>query len=284
MIKYLIYRWMLPKLLTRACESRIPRSGEEGEKVNCFVVSLDREGQPFFIATKSMGKVLAGVKWDGNSYCEEHTLELAELGAYELRITHYYGLSTVTYDSIFDVAFHFLTKLVYLKIRLVRYIDATHQYFFNKSKIITKKRMELLQFMVNDQLDREHDGISSIDLMTKLYSIRWVLHPSAEEQEKKLELYLDSLVESGELRKVNYEYVVTGKAISTLERYEEEERRHTEAVKLQKKMVSLTIILALMAMIQAGLIRLPALIDFVSWGQNSNSHNNQMQPTQKPRG
>lgn len=175
---------MLPKLLSKACESRIPRSGEEGEKVNCFVVSLDRDGQPFFIATKFMGKVLAGVKWDGNSYCEEHTLDLADLGAYELRITHYYGLSTVTYDSIFDVAFHSLTKLVYLKIRLVRYIDATHQNFFNKSKIITKKRMELLQFMVNDHLDREHNGIGTIDLMTKLYSIRWVLHPSAGEQEK----------------------------------------------------------------------------------------------------
>lgn len=77
---------------------------------------------------------------------------------------------------------------------------------------------------------------------------------------------------------------MTGKAISTLERYEEEEWRHTEAVKLQKKMVWLTIILAFVAMIQAGLIRLPALIDFVSWGQNGNSHNNQIQPTQKPRG
>lgn len=275
---------MLPKLLSNACESSIPRSGEEGQKVNCFVVSLDRDSQPFFIATKLMGKVLTGVKWNGSSYCEEHTLDLAELGAYELRITHYYGLSTIAYDSIFDVAFHFLTKFVYLKIRLVRYIDATHQYFFNKSKIISKKRMELLQFMVSDQLDREHDGIGTMDLMTKLYSIRWVLHPSADEQEKNLELYLDSLVDSGELRKVNHEYVVTGKAISTLERYEEEERRHTEAVKLQKKMVSLTIVLALMAMIQAGLIRLPALIDFVSWGQDGNSHNNQMQPTPKPHG
>lgn len=284
LIKELIYRWMLPKLLSKSCESRIPRSGEEGEKVDCFDVSLDHDGHPFFIATKFMGKALAGFKWDGNSYCEDHTLDLAELGAYELRITHYYGLSTVTYDSIFDVAFHFLTKLVYLKIRLVRYIDETHQYFFNKNKIITKKRMELLQFMVNDQLDRKDDGIGTIDLMTKLYSIRWVLHPSADEQEKKLELYLDSLVASGELREVNYEYVVTGKAISTLERYEEEERRHTEAVKLQKKMVSLTIILAFMAMIQAGLIRLPTLIDFVSWGQNSNPHNNQIQQTQKPRG
>jgi len=72
--------------------------------------------------------------------------------------------------------------------------------------------------MMNDQLDRTHDAISSMGLMTKLYSINWVLHPSKEEQQNKLELYLDSLVESGELRKVNYDYVVTGKAISTIEK------------------------------------------------------------------
>ena len=75
--------------------------------------------------------------------------------------------------------------------------------------------------MMNDQLDREHNGIGVIDLMTKLYSIKWVLHPSADEQQNRLELYLDSLVESGDLRKVNTEYVVTGKAISTIEKYEQ---------------------------------------------------------------
>ena len=132
--------------------------------------------------------------------------------------------------------------------------------------------------MMNDQLDREHNGIGIIDLMTKLYSMNWVLHPSADEQQQKLELYLDSLVESGELNNVNHEYVVTGKAISTLERYEEEERRHSEAVKLQRKMVSLTIFLVFMAMVQAGLIKFPPLLDFSSWGSSTDSHNTYQAP------
>ena len=68
------------------------------------------------------------------------------------------------------------------------------------------------------------------------------MHPSFDILHKKLDLYLESLVESGELKKVNDEFVVTGNAISTIEKYEEEERRHTEAVKLQRKMFWLTII------------------------------------------
>jgi uncharacterized membrane protein YkvI len=51
------------------------------------------------------------------------------------------------------------------------------------------------------------------------------------------------------------EYIVTGKAISTIEKYEEEERRHTAAVKLQKKMFWLTILLLIVAIAQLGNIK-----------------------------
>ncbi|WP_166805101.1 hypothetical protein [Nitrosococcus wardiae] len=42
---------------------------------------------------------------------------------------------------------------------------------------------------------------------------------------------------------MNDDYVVTNKAISKIEKYEEEEQRHTEAVKLQRRMVCLTFLL-----------------------------------------
>lgn len=281
MLKNVISKWLLPKVISRSCESRIPRSGEEGEKVNCFVVALDRDNEPFFVATEFEKGLLAGLKWNGEQYAEEHSISINDLNDGNLRITHYYGLSEVVYSSVYDLAWNYLSKIVYLKIHLYRYISSAHQYYFNKNKLVTKKRMELIQFMMNDQLDREHNGIGVIDLMTKLYSIKWVLHPAGDEQQSKLELYLDSLVESGELRKVNTEYVVTGKAISTIEKYEEEERRHTEAVKLQKKMVSLTILIAFVAIVQSGVIKLPVLLDLAP---NSESHNKQMQPTKKARG
>lgn len=280
MLKNLVSKWLLPKIISRSCDSRIPRSGEEGEKVNCFVVALDRKGEPFFVATGYEKGTLNGLKWNGKQYADEYSISIDELNDGKLRITHYYGLSEVIYSNIYDLAWNHLSRIVYLKIHFYRNISSAHQYFFNKTKLVTKKRMELLQFMMSDQLDRGHQGIVVIDLMTKLYSIKWVVHPSADEQQSKLELYLDSLVNSGELRKVNTEYVVTGKAISTIEKYEEEERRHTEAVKLQKKMVSLTILIAFVAIVQSGIIKLPVLLDLTT---NSESHNEQTQPTQKKR-
>ena len=80
----------------------------------------------------------------------------------------------------------------------------------------------------------------------------------------RLEVYLESLVSSGELKYENMGYVLTDKAISTLENYEEEERRHIATVKVQRALVWLTIMIVLIGLIQAGLIKIPPLIDFVN--------------------
>ena len=262
MIKTFLYRWFLPRVIAKACASSIPRSGKKGEEVNCYVVALDHSDSPYFVATKIDGDVLTGVKWNGSSYADTGEISISDLESGTLNITHYYGLSEVPYHSIYNFAWHYLTRFIYLKIRIYRYIDTTFQYFFNKRKFVTKKRMELLRLMMDDQFDRIHEGISAIDLMTKIYSMRLFLHPSLEVQLKKMNLYLESLVLSGELCKSNNKYVVTGKAISTIEKYEENERRHTEAVKLQRKMFWLAIIAVIFAIVQSGVIKLPTLFDF----------------------
>ena len=40
-------RHYLPKILSRECGKIIPRSGEEGENVDCFSVKIDDSGAPF---------------------------------------------------------------------------------------------------------------------------------------------------------------------------------------------------------------------------------------------
>ena len=155
-----------------------------------------------------------------------------------------------------------ITNWPYLKIRVHRWIESIDQYFFNRKKLITKQRIDLLRFMMPDQIDRVHKGISSLDLMTKLYSIKWVLHPEGDQQQEKLELYLDSLVKSEDLKLINNEYVVTANAIRTIEKFEEEERRHVKSLKIQWIIFGLTILIAIIsAVIQVGLIKLPALLD-----------------------
>ena len=257
-----LYKWYLPKLLSKVCESRVPRTGEEGAKVNCVVVTLDKDSSPYFFIEKIDGDELIGLEWDGDSYSTKKKILITDISENDLFIKHYYGLSNVMrYFGIYDYLINRTTRWPYLKIIIHRWIESVDQYFFNKKKLVSKQRIDLLAFMISDQIDRTHKGINSLELMTKLYSIKWVLHPEGDQQQEKMELYLDSLVKSGDLELINDEYVVTGIAIRTIEIFEEEERRHVESVKMQKKMFYLTLIIAILALIQAGVIKLPILLD-----------------------
>ena len=143
------------------------------------------------LATESHKGKLTGLLWNGTKYADACTISYSEIQDKDLEITHYYGLSDIRFQGIYDYTWNFVTRIVYIKIGLIRHIDQANQCFFNRKKLIAKKRTELLQFMMNDQFDRDHDGIDSIQLMTKLCSIECVLHPSVDDQSKKLHMYLD---------------------------------------------------------------------------------------------
>jgi len=254
-------RHYLPKILAQECENPIPRSGEEGKNVDCFSVKIDDRGAPFFWVRSMVGDDLVGFEWDGSRFSVQKSLDLKTLQPQNLFIAHYYGLAEVRYSGISDLAIGRITRWPYTRINIVHTLNRFDQYLFNKKKLITKQRIDLLKFLLQKHLDGK-TPISSLDLMVDLYSIKWVLHPDGDAQHKKVNFYLDSLVRSGELDKIDYKYSVAGAALRTIEEYEEEERKHTETVKMQRRMFWLTLVIAFLTFVQAGLIKIPTLVDF----------------------
>lgn len=275
LLKKLLYKWLLPKFISKACPSTISRSGEKGKSVNCYYVKLDNsDSTPFFVATGyDCGKLqLLGLKWNGNSYKDEHSLELADLEIGKLRITHYYGLAEIGYDSIYDATWHYLTKFIYLKIKIYQYIESVDQKLFNKRKLFITARIELLQAMINYQLEPDHDdGLDDIDLMTKLYSIKWVSHPDSNNAQRKLKCNIRWLIDLGELKETDSKYVVTGLGIATIEKYLKKEERHNDGVKLQNRLVLITAFLVIVGLVQAGVGLVQAkVINLPTWFDLSN--------------
>lgn len=91
-------------------------------------------------------------------------------------------------------------------------------------------------------------------------------------------------MESGDINKVNNEYVVTGKAISTMEKYEEDERRHSDSVRRQRKMVYLTVLILVAAIVQAEVIKVPTLFDFSKIFDSKKAHSQHVQADRVTRG
>jgi hypothetical protein len=258
-------KYFLPRILSRNCGNRIPRSGKEGENINCFSthLDLDQNRGAFFWVRSIAGDTLAGFEWDGTSFSIPKTIELSDVNPNNLFIVHYYGLSEIRYSGIRDLAFGRVTLGPYIKVNAINTLGRLDQYFFNKKKLVTKARVELLQLLVQKHLDGRLPA-SSLEIMTYLYSSKWVLHPSGDAQRKKLRLYLDSLVLSGELDLNVNQYSVSPKALVKIEEYEEAERKHTENVKMQRRMFWVAFLVALLTCAQAGVIKLPTLIDWSS--------------------
>jgi hypothetical protein len=253
-------RFFLTRLLSRACESSVPRSGEEGTRVNCFVTKLHQGDDPPPVVLALEGDELVCVAWDGSRYSKDLRLPLDMATLSQFRVTHFYGLSTIWYSGLIDFAVSRLTGWPYAKIHAVRVTSRVGQYFFNKRKLATRRRMELLSFLVTRYLGGKGE-FSPIDLMTNLYSLRWVEHPDGESARIQLESYLEAMVETGELKKNSYKYRVTGYALRAIEEYEEQERKHVENVRMQRAMLWLTIAIAVFTAVQAQLIKLPTLLD-----------------------
>lgn len=273
-IKTLIIRKLLSKLIRMRCPSNIPRSGEEGEAQNCFIVRINKGQEPFFLLDGLDEYCLKGRILSGDTFKIDASIPFALLNNKEIEIKHYYGLSTIKYSGIYDYIINGLTRKDYLKIHIISLFSKIWRYYFNKQKLVMKQRHELLKVLIDHYINNDGRAISSIFLMTKLYSINWIDHPEGNKQEQKLNLYLESFVSSGDLQRTGTGYSVTSQAIMTLSKYEEEGRRHMDIVKLQKKMVILnrflvllTICIVIFAMIQAGVIKLPVLLDLSKTGK-----------------
>jgi hypothetical protein len=276
-MKQRIFLWLLPKLLLRKSPHTIPRSGESGKKVNCFTIYLcdgNREPSKLVESIDREQNELHVLSLDNNNtFSIPEVCILSDVSPDRFSITHYFGLYELRYTNIYDLAFNFITKYDVSKVKCYILWDKISQSRFNKKDLVTKRSIELLEFMLKNQLtpditrsqswrNSSVDAIDIFSLMTQLHSLRWADHPHSNNEMKKLELYLDSLVESGDLKKNNDQYYVTGKALKTLEKHEENERRHLDAVGTQRKILWLTLIIACAAIIEADLVKPPPIVEW----------------------
>lgn len=254
----------LSKALRKRCPSRIPRSGDDGKAVNCFSIRFDQGHKPYLLVEGIEGHQVICKEWDGSSYSIDRRVDLSALDAKALSVTHYYGLASIQYDGLLDLVVGGSLKFEYLKVNVYRAIYRLDQYFFNKKKLVTKQRIDLVKFLWNLKL-QGHDEVDDFDLMGQLYSLKWIHHPEGQDQKQKVKAFLESLSDTGELKSAkNGKYRITGFTLKAIEEYEEQERRHADNVKVQRWALLLTLAIVVFTAIQADIVKIPTVLDLTS--------------------
>lgn len=256
---YLLRR-LLPKILSCVCGATISRSGEAGEAVNCFVVvSTNATGQSYLLQN-IVGRQVAALQYDGETYSVPAVIAIESIDSNSLSVRHFFGLDTIAYSGIRDVARGRFLRLPYAQIRMRRLWHRIAQRLFNRRKLVSKRRSDLLSEVVH-LVERGEASVGSLDIMTARYGARWVDHPAWEQLDRQIRFHLAMLADSGELERVNHRFRPTGLALKAIEEIDEQERRHKENLRVQLVLGVLALGSLAMAAAQAGLVKFPTLID-----------------------
>lgn len=206
------------------------------------------------------GRDVTGFQFDGNRYSIAKTISVNEIEPDDLEVTHHYGLDEVYFQGIRAVALGRLTGWPYAWIHLRRIAIGLGQYVFNKRTLETRRRLDILRDVVKEA-ESGRNAVGALDLMSRRYGDRWAGHPDWKSHHDLLELHLELLAESGELAKSSSKFRPTGLALKTLDESEEQDRKHSANLRVQLLLALLTLVSSVMAAAQAGLLKLPTLLD-----------------------
>lgn len=261
MISASVKRALLEIPLRRAAPDRIPRSGDAGAAVNCYTTRVIRGEEDSLIVQSADGDTCTCLEWDGDRYSIRSQISFNDLLEQRFEFTHYHGLYTTVYSGWLDLALGRIFRLPYIKAKLYSAYHKVDQGLYNRRKLVTKQRIDLLKVILFAQLNGR-DTLSSLSVMSLIHTDRWYLHPNHEDEHCRVRFHLDKIVETKDLIKNGIDYQITGQGVAAIELYEEQERKHEESISTQRRMFWLTIVIALLTLVQAGLVKLPPLLDF----------------------
>ncbi len=240
--KWLIKKYV-PKLMACGCPPLIPRSGKAGDAVRCFTLYLGDVEKPDVMLTGFDGAVFTGNAWGDNSYTVPTTESLDD-AVDRLVIWHYYGVAEVVYQGIFDYLRGRFFRFEYLYIRLSWGKSHVAQLWFNNKKLVTTSRTVLLKALLAAAVDGQpHVSVSG--LLRSIHGIRLYGRPDKKLHINRAEVFLDGMRDTKEVAREHSMYSITGHGIATLERYEEEARKHKAQVRIQWLIALLTCVIAL---------------------------------------
>ena len=184
------------------------------------------------------------------------------LGNKTFKAKHYLGSQFFTYFS--PVKLLIWEYLRFPRLKILKNLLA--QFLYNAKTPIRTDRVEILKKLVELRLELDTDdsismerilendyGSEIYEIISKLYGDRIFNHRRYEHISAHLALLLESLVVTNDVIRGGQEshYRATGKALSTIAQYEQENRRHKEQMRHSSKIFWLTVVLALVGILQA---------------------------------
>lgn len=270
-----LYEKYLRKVLRKRCSGWIRTSGDGAEDVDCYGVHL-KVNENETVNVSAFDGTMITLREYPNERPEDFTerqIPINEVSHKDFVIIHYLGLSRIEFRGLSDLFWSEVFRIPGYLRWTDRIKSEIRQRRFNLKKFETVERIDLLKVYLKH--NKKGVRFSTVtELMLVEHGHEYFSHPRKDEIHEETRFLRNTLCELGELGEGNEGYYVTGKGYMAIVDSEEDERKHTENLMLQKKLVYLTFILAISGIAAGydqferlgawGAQRLSSLVQFVS--------------------
>ncbi|RQP98863.1 hypothetical protein [Burkholderia stagnalis] len=256
--------WFFRRAMARAVAKRAPRriplTGERLMQRDYFSATLSGlpEGDVLVDALtrdEVVGRAWVAIPGDPQGqgeYSKDVTIPVTRAAAAQVHYTYY--LRQHEYNES-DSATLWLRLLGGSYRRDARKEEA-RQGRFNRQSLERRKRMDLLQWLIDEAVaaarDRTSAYRSALEFLTHQHGKRWMRHPAALQTLHYTTLLLDSLVSEQLVKADNGKgYCADPAALAAIEAYATDERRHNDSERTQRRLYCVAIAAGFAAFVQA---------------------------------
>ncbi|MBE0553937.1 MAG: hypothetical protein IH625_09625 [Rhodobacteraceae bacterium] len=257
-----MFDWLARKAklfsIRKALKRKTPDQFHFSSEADYFATILRKRDTGEEVLVQSFSdSTISGLAWTGERFEDSVEVPLSEIDDWSVRFRRYYGFMTINYENLRD--FFYAECTLYPQRQHVR--GWLSQTTYNYRTRFRHDRIEVLRKLVDLHLTEaeKNTGLlftgskkDIVELLSSFYGNRIYGHPNHEAESARFRLILESLAETGEVKKHNmHEFELNAGAVATISNYELEERRHKDSVRQNRLLLVVTIVMAVAAIVQA---------------------------------
>ncbi|WP_422650094.1 hypothetical protein OJJOAM_004725 [Cupriavidus sp. H18C1] len=214
-----------------------------------YSVTLDAHKEDSYLFEGIDGDTVIARKWNGHVYDDEMlNIPIDKFVGSAIEIRYYLR----QYEFVLKDAREFELASCYKKFQFQVKYDNVLKSIYNKKSLVLRQRYELLKLLVNTSLEDRTAKFSPYSVIVKIYGKGVGRREDAVRVLNHYRYLLEALADEGLLRKHrdSDEYQINPKAITALNTYEDEERRHEDSQKTQRSVKRITYVAAFATVVQ----------------------------------
>jgi hypothetical protein len=230
---------------------QIPIAGNDRRVLarNYFTLILTNHHGQEFLFSRVRGHFACVKEWNETyaAYVARRAIKLEDLKHYGVLVVYYYRRQEFQFH-------HAWATLIFYRLRVQRALDATNrltQAIYNRRSLALVERTQLMKYIATRYMEDSTFRPNEFLRLADSYGARIVRHPHFSSIARRERALLESLVQTGELARVNGGLVVLPALFATLDHLEIEDRRHRQGITAQRIVIIIGLATLVAAAVQA---------------------------------